>query len=148
MVLFSVPAAVFADAIEPPTSIECPAGSEAETNHCGTVCAARTCEGDGDCESGERCTERPLCIEELACGGFGALHTIVHAACEGGSCAQGTCRTVRTCGRSDGSGGDGDAGDRYHVTYGCGCSTAGRGGSPFVVLLAIGGVVLALRRRT
>src|SRR5688500_14721021 len=98
--LFAVDAR--ADAIGPPRPIECPDGAFGDTNHCGTVCMPRTCESSGDCEPGETCAVRMLCIEDTPCGGYGGIFPIVQGACADGDCGRGECRGLSTCGPAAG----------------------------------------------
>ncbi|HEY8428881.1 MAG TPA: hypothetical protein VIL20_10920 [Sandaracinaceae bacterium] len=112
-----------ADAVGPPTPITCPVGAREGTSHCGTQCHPAVCDSDADCREGETCVERPLCAEDVTCGGWGATATIVHGACASGSCAEGTCRSIRTCGPRTASG-DAGSGRREHATWGCGCRGA------------------------
>lgn len=143
MLLWS--SAALADAIGPPTPIECPAGSTASTNHCGTVCFAQTpCSADSECGDGERCVERALCVEhDVPCGGWGGTSSIVRGACPGGSCGQGSCEPVRSCSASDAAPDGGTAGT--HRTYGCGCRAAGGGSQGALAWLALATLVVVRR---
>lgn len=140
-----VPSSALADAIGPPTPIECPEGSTAATNHCGTVCFAQApCEADSECGAGERCVERPLCVEhDVPCGGWGGTYSIIRGACSAGSCGEGSCEPVRSCSASNTPPDGGPVGT--HTTYGCGCRAAGGGSHGALALLAI--AALALLRR-
>lgn len=129
-----------ADVLPPPMPITCPAGAREGTGHCGTVCYPVQCESAADCQEGEACEARPLCLEDVTCGGWGGSTTIVHGACPSGSCADGSCRSIRTCGPRASAPGDAGAGGREHVTWGCGCRGAGARtslawGAPLVLAL-------------
>ena len=142
-----VPSSALADAIGPPTPIECPEGSTAATNHCGTVCFAQApCEADSECGAGERCVERPLCVEhDVPCGGWGGTYSIVRGACSGGSCGQGSCEPVRSCSASNTPSDGGPVGT--HTTYGCGCRAAGDGSQSAAGLVVLAMMLCALRIR-
>ncbi len=141
----SLPSPAAADAIGPEEPLSCPRGSQAETNHCGTICVAPPCTTDADCESGERCAVVPFCVEQLTCGGWGGQVTSVTGSCEGG-CAEGACGEVRTCFDADGVNPDGTV-PPENVTYGCGCRVGGAPARGGVAALAIALALIAARRR-
>jgi MYXO-CTERM domain-containing protein len=140
LAMLTISSPAFADAIGPPEPLECPAGSFAATNHCGTVCTFIECEMDDECPRGETCAVRSLCTEEIPCGGWGGTYTIVHGDCVGG-CSAGSCNSVRSCGASSP-----DAGMGRVVAYGCACRAGGTGTSPLAWLLTLPAIAV-LRRR-
>ena len=60
----ALPAAAWGDAVGmPPT--DCPDGTHGEASHCGEHCDATPCSSDRDCDEGESCAFRDLCVEEI-----------------------------------------------------------------------------------
>lgn len=89
---------VQADVVGPPDHISCPTGSDQASCHGSQYCSPLECVDDQDCESNERCEERPVCISERACGGWGASVAEFHGNCaEDGTCSNGSCENTRIC---------------------------------------------------
>jgi len=107
-----------ADKVPPPPP-DCLPGSTARTGHGGPYCDPKTCEADSDCEGGETCQERALCIAEFKGGGRRpenveppTYHSVVNTCdkADGSACSlpaeaanrywgkkDGTCQSLKTC---------------------------------------------------
>lgn len=141
--LAAAPTAALADVVGmPPT--DCPAGTRGSSSHCGEYCYAPRCSDDLDCEEGETCEVRELCVVTLRCESSGGPYSqeAVEGTCEGGgACSDGSCESVRVCVDESESG--------YRAAS-CQCSAAGAGRAPLLaagaLLLALVGLALARRR--
>lgn len=144
-----------ADAITMPPS--CPESSEDAFCHGPPTCRPRGCIASTDCNTGEHCSARSLCIEAHMCFGLGTPTSIDHVlgdcdaagACPGG----GTCQsdfvcvpgTVSTDAGHDASMDGGAAPE--HVTA-CACRAGSAGGGGLAMLGALALVLAVARRRS
>jgi len=140
-----------ADVVGPPQE-DCPAGTEGSSCHGGPYCRPVECLVDQDCNAGETCQDRPMCVSTIVCAGLlppdanpmDYEQAKVEGSCPNGDeCAAGaTCKTKRLCisnasgGSSSGAGGEG-----------CGCRVAGASDPSNVALLLGAASALALVRR-
>lgn len=154
--LLLLPFGARADVIEMPPS--CPEGSRDAFCHGPPTCAPRGCVSSTDCDPGEVCAIRSLCLETHTCFPSSLVSHVLGPCDASNACPSGAaCRAEFVCapgpmpvdaGRPD-SGMDAgpaiDAGEmREHATY-CGCRVGRRGGGAGALLLAI--AVGALRAR-
>ncbi|EYF03630.1 Hypothetical protein CAP_5421 [Chondromyces apiculatus DSM 436] len=157
-----------ADVVGPPPDT-CPDGSTPQTCHGGPYCAPRTCASENDCDAGELCVDRKLCLGELGCGGLlepdamPPMTPTITGTCEGTTActAPATCTTMKVCavneggvtqssttssGGSSGNGGsDGGSGDSGGCSFG---AAQTRGGLVAALgVLAAGAALLTARRQ-
>ncbi len=89
-----------ADVVGPPPD-HCPNGSIPDSSHAGPTCWPSVCSSNSDCDSGEVCVERALCVEPVHGFSHGGGFTLDHAvtSCDGsGVCPPGaTCQSDRRC---------------------------------------------------
>lgn len=89
-----------ADVVGPPPD-HCPNGSIGDSSHAGPTCWPTVCTGNSDCDRGEVCVERALCVEPVQGWSHGGQFTMDHAvtSCDGsGVCPPGsTCMTNHRC---------------------------------------------------
>lgn len=100
-----------ADPVPPPPP-SCPEGGLPSTCHAGPFCAVRDCVDKTECQLGEACENRELCIGEIVCWGYPPTTVdTVEGVCPGGiPCSNGTCETRKVCVTPSGAGGSGGAG--------------------------------------
>jgi len=94
LALLLAPGPALADAIGPPPE-HCPNGSIPESSHAGEYCWPSTCTSSADCEQGQECVERALCIEPVQGYSRGGPFTVDHAVTSCG--ADGNCPAGSTC---------------------------------------------------
>ncbi len=143
-----------ADAVGPlDPAVVCPAGSQVDINHCGTVCVPSRCTLEGACrEPGQVCQPVDLCVEdEPYCGGWTSdAYERVRGTCASG-CGSYECRTLTVCAPEPSaetdSGSDLDAGSSPVLTYGCGCRALGRRAEGWGGSLVLVGLLVLVRRR-
>ncbi|MFO0685194.1 MAG: MYXO-CTERM sorting domain-containing protein [Sandaracinus sp.] len=136
-----------ADAIIPPAS--CPESSTDGFCHGPSTCVPRACTSTLDCNTGEVCAARDLCVVPHSCFGLGGGTTLQHVtgACDAsGGCATGeSCTSFFVCAPGpvlvDTGPPARDAGTTRELTQGCGCRV---GGSRGAASAAIGLLVLAV----
>lgn len=132
-----------ADVVNPePTN--CPQGSIGASSHLGEWCTPDLCTSTTECEDGQTCASRGLCIEEdtTTDSAQERSRTLVLDTCEEqADCREGTCTFLEVCASEGLFGGSDDGG-----CGGCGVTPAG---SPLGGLLgpALGLVLLGLARR-
>lgn len=155
LALLAGPEVARADAIVMPAS--CPESSSDGFCHGPPTCAPRACTSTLDCDVGEVCAARDLCVVPHSCFGLGGSTTQQHVvgACDAsGGCATGeSCTSFFVCAPGpvlvDTGPPARDAGTTRELARGCGCRAGGRGGlaTALSVLLGLGAVTLARRRR-
>ncbi|HJL18392.1 MAG TPA: MYXO-CTERM sorting domain-containing protein [Sandaracinaceae bacterium LLY-WYZ-13_1] len=142
------PAVAAADVVGPPPD-DCVLGAEGTVCHGLEYCRPLDCTSDADCDGGEICQTRDLCIETRTCGGrrlpdSGPPPSVASATATcSEACAEGTCETRNVC-VPDGTPPGTDDG-------GCGCRVSGEPpGAGVLALLGSLGAALALawRRRS
>ena len=145
LALLLVPSTAAADAVGPDPT-DCPLGTVGTSCHGMEYCRPLSCTSSSDCDAGEICQSRDLCITSGTCGGLmppdaepPPPRTVVTASCSG-ACAEGACESRMVCVPDGTPPGTGDGG--------CGCRVAGAG-SPWLGLGAIAliGALIAARRR-
>lgn len=148
-----VSASARADVVEMPMS--CPEGSAAAFCHGPATCAPRGCVSASDCNAGEVCAARSLCIETHTCYGIPMSSFVDHVlgACDAsGACASpGNCESLFVCATGPVTVDTGtpgvDAGVvPEHVTA-CACRAGAGGGSTGALALALAMSALWLARR-
>jgi MYXO-CTERM domain-containing protein len=98
--------------VAPPPPDDCPEWTTPSSAHGCAYCESRTCVDDTRCGRGRHCGTAALCVETVDCwswsGSYQVQSTI--AACPDGTCAAGSCETMRVClpGAADADA-DGDA---------------------------------------
>lgn len=104
----ALPAVAAADAVPPPP-MNCPTGARPlDFCHGPQTCRIADCTDNADCNAGEECVERALCVREHCCGGFSCTidgatpprYTHVDGPCGAGGGCEGfgaTCETSRVC---------------------------------------------------
>ncbi len=149
--LLCSPAIAWADVVGPPPE-DCPAGTRPMSSHCGPHCIADTCSNDSECNDGESCVERSLCIYQYQgpCGNHPpdaatTTHDAVAAACpNGNACDKGTCETLDVCSAPI------PPADPITIDSGCGCELVGAAsdsGQGLLFFAAFIGIGIAARSR-
>lgn len=145
-----------ADAIVMPAS--CPESSIDGFCHGPPTCVPRACTSTLDCDVGEVCAARDLCVEPHSCFGGTGTTTLQHvvSACDAsGGCATGaSCTSFFVCAPGpvlvDTGPPARDAGTTRELTRGCGCRVGAGEGAASAGLglsaLAIGLLVRRARR--
>jgi len=121
-VLLLAPTVASADAVGPPPSM-CPEGSTAVGFcHGPPTCEIADCSGDADCEAGEVCAPRNLCVVEHCCSGRccggmcsdpPTVYDHISGPCAAGGTCSGfgeSCETRRVCVEATGMDAGVDAG--------------------------------------
>jgi MYXO-CTERM domain-containing protein len=148
---FWAPSSVLADVVEMPMS--CPEGSSNAFCHGPATCAPRGCVSSTDCDVGEVCVARDLCIETHECFGFpSSFVSHVLGACDGPtSCpSPGSCQGFFVCapGTPSIDAGSGmDAGALPEHVTACACRAGGHGGSTGVLVAMLAVLALSASRR-
>ncbi len=141
-----------ADAIVLPET--CPDGATDGFCHGPPTCVPHACTGTLDCDVGQVCAARALCVEPHACfSGTGSTtlqHVIGDCDASGGCGAGASCTSFFVCAPGpvlvDTGPPARDAGTARELTQGCGCR-AGRGGSVAGLALLAGLAALFVARR-
>jgi hypothetical protein len=134
----------WADVVGPPEE-NCLPGTMGATSHSGPYCAPAVCSTEYEpnrCTSDETCESRRLCVLERACGGMQmpdaapcTLATVTTECSSSGSCAEGSCQTLRVCmpiagtGGASASGGSSSTGGAAADSTGGNGPTSGTGGA-------------------
>ena len=123
-----------ADVVASPPA-RCPHGGVPVSSHGGPHCSARPCPGLA-CPAGSSCGEVEVCVAALECGGQmpRTCEEVVGPCRDGGGCARGSCRRLRTCVPSP--------------WWRGGCAVGGRGRLALGALLAAAGLFVLLHRRS
>lgn len=144
LALLLIPAAASADVVGPEPT-DCPTGTFGTVCHGLEYCALDGCATDGDCDAGEICQSRDLCIRQATCGGRRLPDSAppppmdtVEGTCSD-TCESGTCESRMVCVPEGTPPGTGEAG--------CGCRIVPRGSGAGALLAALALLAFALRRR-
>ena len=108
-----------------------------------------TCTSDEQCQQGQRCAERPLCIDQMS-HGAGTFDTWFGYFCDAGACEYGAnCETERYCLSEEDIAASASADSGGGDESGCGCRlpATGRSGAWAALLVALGALAWGLRRK-